>query len=280
MSTSIDKHVGFIEDITVEDEREYNVIKSNDLARTLRCNLTQAQFRLFCFMVSRVKPSYDACELKDGLSGTFSMDDYCLVCGLAINRVTYQRMKADLMKIYQESAFWIHRKGEDSLYSFISNITIDHKSHLVHYTIAREMLTFITNMDKRFSQYRLIEVLPMNSLYSVRLFELLNSYAYEGEHYLELKLFSHLFVDSFEKDGLKPKRKSYEKFCNLHRRILAPAVEEINAYTHLNVTYKLVTEGRQVSGILFRIQEKPGHDIREIFQSSHALLDKLCEPDG
>jgi Initiator Replication protein len=50
---------------------------------------------------------------------------------------------------------------------------------------------------------------------------------------------------------------TYELFKNLNRKIIKPAVEEINAVSDIQVTVEYIKEGRKVIGLQFVIAENP-----------------------
>ena len=50
---------------------------------------------------------------------------------------------------------------------------------------------------------------------------------------------------------------TYELFKNLNRKIIKPAVEEINAVSDIQVTVEYIKEGRKVIGLQFEITENP-----------------------
>ena len=50
--------------------------------------------------------------------------------------------------------------------------------------------------------------------------------------------------------------KTYENFAAFKRRILEPAMKEINEYTDLHLTYEPITKGRKVVKIKFHIAQK------------------------
>ena len=97
----------------------------------------------------------------------------------------------------------------------------------------------------------------MQSKYSIRLFELLKSYAHFGTVTLEVE---HL------KEQLQIQTEQYTRWQNLKDRVLQPAIKEINEYTDLTVSYTTERTGRHISDINFSI---------EIKSSAQQLLTKL-----
>ena len=68
-----------------------------------------------------------------------------------------------------------------------------------------------------------------------------------GERYLEIEKFRDMLqIDS-----------KYSRFVDLKRRVIVPAVEEINTRTGLLVSWEPHKLGRQVQGLRFHFAENP-----------------------
>ena len=88
----------------------------------------------------------------------------------------------------------------------------------------------------------------MKSAFSVRIYELLKSYAYQKSKIFNIdELKCLLMVDNV---------KSYTRYPDFRRYVLEIAQNEINRLTVLNIFYKPITKGRKVVKIKFIIQHK------------------------
>ena len=99
----------------------------------------------------------------------------------------------------------------------------------------------LTLLSKRFTSYELEHVRRLDSSYSIRLYELLKQFAKTGERTITLDVFKQR-LDLVDK---------YNDFRALRRRIIQPAVDEINAYTDIEVEWDTVRKGRKVVGLMF-----------------------------
>jgi plasmid replication initiation protein len=112
-----------------------------------------------------------------------------------------------------------------------------------------ELKPFLLNLKDHYTQYTLDSVLAMKSVYSIRIYELLQSKIMtrlvprEGT-YLEIPL-----------DELKEccgcEGKSYNTFANFRMKVLDKAVKEINEKTMYSVSYDYMKSGKSVVGIKF-----------------------------
>ena len=98
---------------------------------------------------------------------------------------------------------------------------------------------------RNYTQYELLSTLPMQSQYSFRLYELLKSYAFTQEH-------------RFSVDELKTALNAtqYKRFADFHVRVIQKAVEEINLYTDIEVSYECIAKGRFITTIVFYIRQR------------------------
>lgn len=99
-----------------------------------------------------------------------------------------------------------------------------------------------------FTVYMLSQTAVLNSVYSVRLYELLIQWRKAKKATFELEVFrGQLGLDVDE----------YKRLCDFKRRVLDHAVKEINEKTDLQVSYEPEKKGRKVTGYKFLILEKP-----------------------
>lgn len=100
-----------------------------------------------------------------------------------------------------------------------------------------------------FTEYMLEQTAILNSVYSVRLYELLVQHRTSPVNpKFELETF---------KGQLGLGVNEYKRLCDFKRRVLDHAVKEINEKTDLQVSYKPIKAGRPVVGYDFKVLEKP-----------------------
>jgi plasmid replication initiation protein len=99
-----------------------------------------------------------------------------------------------------------------------------------------------------FTVYMLSQTAVLNSLYSVRLYELLIQWRKAKKAAFELEVF---------RGQLGLEVDDYKRLCDFKRRVLDHAVKEINEKTDLQVSYEPEKNGRKVVGYKFLILDKP-----------------------
>lgn len=114
-----------------------------------------------------------------------------------------------------------------------------------------ELKPFLLNLKKQYTQYTLDSVLSMKSVYSIRLYELLQSK-------IMVQMLPQQGVDiemdiQDIKESCDCNAKSYDVFANFRRRVIDVAVKEINEKTIYRISYTCVKDGRSVKSILFHL---------------------------
>lgn len=117
------------------------------------------------------------------------------------------------------------------------------------------LLPFLANLTENFASVTLGEIMNFKSKYTARLYFLLKQWAKLGNKTAELdELRKILGIGFTEKNGQRVYK--LEKFYHFNQRALTPAIEEINKYTDLNVSYEEITEGRRIVALNFVIEKK------------------------
>ena len=107
------------------------------------------------------------------------------------------------------------------------------------------VIPYLTLLSQRFTSYELQHITRLNSSYAIRLYELLKQFVQTEERIIPLERFK----ERLELADL------YPRFFDLKRRVIQPAVNEINAYTDLEVKWDTVRKGRKVMSLMFTFNE-------------------------
>ncbi|WP_160255390.1 replication initiation protein RepM [Acinetobacter indicus] len=151
-------------------------------------------------------------------------------------------------------------------------------------TFAPDVVPLITCLEARFTQYQLKQISQLTSKYAIRLYELLISWRSVGKMpMIELAEFR-------EKLGIEPTE--YQRMELLKRRVLEPAIKQINQYTDIRVKYEQHKQGRTITGFTFSFKiiseinklekVRDEFDINKIFKKMtdkqrHLFANKLSE---
>lgn len=228
-------------------ERQMKVYKRDDMIQRARFDLSLQEQRCILYAISKIKPDDTAFQEYQ-----FEIKDFYALCGLEDQ--SYTKLKAMLRKLSDRS-WWaeIDDKGTESVLRWFTVVRTNNKSGKVTLKFHEDMMPFLLKLAEQarekgifYTQYQLKYVLPMQSQYSPRLYELLKSYQKNNREW------------HFETEKLKSLLdcKNYKNFNDFKRRVLDTAVHEINEYTDLDITYDTDHEGRKITEIRFYMAEK------------------------
>lgn len=235
----------------IEIKREYWVVKGNELIQQNRFELTLPEQKTVAFICSMIKP-IEALDRAKGvpfqLEYEFNIRDYCKVCGIDYaGGKNYKDVKATIKKLADRS-MWFDDGESETLMRWLSYVRINKKSEKVQIEIDRTIAPFLFDLQEKFTQYQLYNILAMKSSFSVRIYELMKSYAFQKSKTFEVNELKRLL-------GVE-EIKSYKEFAPFRQKVLEKAQEEINELTDINVYFEPITKGRKVVKLKFRIEQK------------------------
>ena len=227
------------------DPRQLFVVKANTLIQKSRFSLSLQQQKIVLYLISKIQPSD-----TDFTEYQFSIPDFCRVCGIDYdNGKNYIDIKRQIKEIADKSLWVEIEEDEETLIRWIERPYINKKQGIIRIKLDELMKPFLLELKERYTQYQLIFTLRMKSKYSLRLYELIKSYFYN-------KLGTYSKVFSIEELKKLLDAEKYVRFCNFHSDVLKLAVDEINKYSDLDLTYKQIAKGRKTVAIEFTFSTK------------------------
>lgn len=245
----------------VYDQRNYSVVKGNDLIQRTRYSLSLTEQKLLLHLIQRIKPEDN--ELKDM---RFSVTDYMDFMGLDKAGTVYDYIKKDLWSLAKKQ-FWMEQSdGSLELVRWLTRVNVNKADQSFIVRLDDNLKPYLLETKKFFTEYNYYYVMTMRKTYSIRMYELLKSYANLAAFQVDLQDLrnSMLVEDDKEEDPMKQIKKAkkpgtstkYKEFPAFRRRVIEPSIEEINLLTDINVKYEFVRRGRKVVAVTFMIAEK------------------------
>lgn len=231
-----------------EDEKRSQryalVVKSNDLIRKSRFELSLVEQRVVLYLISKIKPT-DTAPLEYDLS----IQEFCEVCGINYSSNLTQ-LKAAIKGLSDKSCWVTLPDGAETLVRWIEKQYVYRESGEITVRLDRDMMPYLMQLKKNFTQYELIAILALKSKCSIRLYELLKSYEFVGVYKTSLQdLRQAMMLES-----------EYRETKDFKRYVIDKALDEITTYTDLDVSYVPIKQGRSIVGFEFSIQRADGFD--------------------
>lgn len=262
----------------------YAVIQANELVRSRQDDLTLLEAKIIRLAVAQVLK--DDTDLKTYKVSVPKLATYLNISSQNIYR-DIQDLALSIMKkrihikskekkkngkpkyeIFHWVDYWKYEDGE---------ITIALSEHLKPYLIG---------LNELFTSYRFEEILQLPSSNAIRLYELLVSYGniQFKDYYTDKFTYGNIEIDKdeviFSMDELREffncvdeKTGEIIKYPNgsdFIRRIIDAGVKEINTYTVLPCSYRVIKQGRKIEYVIFKIgdwQSQAGQMVLENFVS-------------
>ncbi|EQC55781.1 RepB protein [Lactococcus cremoris subsp. cremoris TIFN6] len=128
-----------------------------------------------------------------------------------------------------------------------------------------EIMPYLINLKKNFTQHALSDLAELNSKYSIILYRWLSMNYNQYEHYSvkggrreeQVEAYRNPSISIRELREMTDTINDYKRFTHFETRVLKEPLEEINEHTSFNVSYDKIKKGRSIDSIVFHITKKP-----------------------
>ena len=192
---------------------------------------------------------------------------------------TYAMLSDAVMTLFNRQVTYMtidekRNKPEKRVVRWVSGISYVEGAGIVKLRFAPEIVPLITRLEQNFTSYELMQVANLN-LYATRLYELLVSWRSTGKTPI-------IDINDFRsKLGLV--ENEYKAMCDFKKRVLEPAIKQINVHTDITVKVEQHKTGRSITGFSFKFKQKPQAKIEKIIDperdpNSPEFFIKLSDP--
>lgn len=178
------------------------------------------------------------------------------------------RMKRSI-KDLQKQVISIIKEVSPGKYEEVSIVPIPTASWTSYNDIVKikfneDLMPYLIDLKSNFTQYSIVELKGLKSRYSLILYKYLvginnqyESYKYTNKRTKnQLEELKNPYIDMTELRKLTDTIYEYKRFDSFEARVLKKAKEEISAYTHLDIDYEKIKDGRRYRGIRFYVNRK------------------------
>lgn len=230
------------------ESQNYKVVKHNDIIQKSKYKLSAAEQKTVAFLVSLIKPKEEYTNQIQPIEYEFEIQDYCKICDIDYANGTNYKMVRDTLKSLRDKSINVTLpNGTDTCVSWINKYWSNKGTGKAKIRFDEDMAPYIFDVSERTTRYELLNVLPMQSKYSIRLYEICRSWANIYSKKYELKELRTML--GVEDDELV-------RYPDFRRKVLEIAQREINEYTDLNVSFEPITKGRKTIAIYIHIKKR------------------------
>ena len=198
----------------------------------------------------------------------------------------HSRFKEAVEKM-QKQAFFKIKEKKDKGFEFENIVPIpyvkwtDYNDEVL-IRFSPEIIPYLVNLKKNFTQHALSDLAELNSKYSIILYRWLSMNYNQYEHYSvkggrraeQVEAYRNPSISIKELREMTDTINEYKLMHQFTERILKEPLEEINAHTSFNVSYEKVKKGRSIDSIVFHIEKKRMAD-----DNSYKLDDRAYQED-
>jgi plasmid replication initiation protein len=151
---------------------------------------------------------------------------------------------------------------------WVQSVIYSDKKGEVELRFNHDMIPYLTNLSKCFTKFNLKTVADMSSGYGIRLYELLSQWR-GGEREVSLEYFCKIFM-------LNDK---YSRIYDLKKRVIEPAIEDINKNSDLYVSWAQKKTGKKISHLIFKWKNIKGKEKNtKNYKITRQVIEKHARP--
>lgn len=224
------------------------VVKTNQLNSALQ-NLSLPEIRIVQLAI------VDARETNTGLSTDKPLRIDALRYAEMFETTRqngYKRMKEAEETLFNRRFSYIDDKGKIIKSRWIQQVRYLDDEGAIELVFTLAVVNGISRIDGAedfFTSYLLEQTASMDSIYSVRLYELLVQWKAAKQ--------TPMFALEKFRDQLGVGIEEYKAMNDFKKRVLLVAIDEINKKSDIKISYEQVKKGRKIVGFTFTVHEKP-----------------------
>ena len=249
--------------LTLNDLEKRKVVEHNSLITSI-AKMDKTPLKMFELAVSCIDTEK---QLEDNTVYLSKRDLFAFF--KVSDNDKHSRFKQAVEKM-QKQAFFKIKEKKDKGFEFENIVPIpyvkwtDYNDEVL-IRFSPEIIPYLVNLKKNFTQHALSDLAELNSKYSIILYRWLSMNYNQYKHYSVKGGRREEQVESYRNPTISIKElrtmtdtvKLYKEFRDLDKRVLKESLEEINTHTSFNVSYEKVKKGRSIDSIVFHITKKP-----------------------
>ena len=227
---------------------EMQVNMSNALTRSAHSlNLSEKRIIAACIAKTDQMPGLEEVKRRKAWLVKLTAKDYAETFGVDLN-TAYEQLKDGAKNLFQR---YIHttrmtRKGPKvHECRWVGAVHYHEGEGTVELDWWHEVVPHLFGLGEHFTRYKLWQASALRSVYSWRLFELLQSWRSEGRYEVAIEDFCLVMdvPDSYRKN-----------FKEIRTRVIEPAILELTEKNNMTITWQPQNAGRKVIGLVFKFE--------------------------
>lgn len=225
--------------------RNNMVTKLNPAIQETRFSLTAQKFDLLTCLIGKIKRSDSPDTVYE-----ISVKEFCEATGKKYidgeSGYYYTTIKADLLEIANKGTYMLMDDGREHIFRWLEDVICEKGSGTIQVVFHPRARPYLFELTKNFTSYPVEHILALETMAAKRLYEILYSYKALGRRMIEINALKR-----------ELNAQGYDRIYDFRKYILDKAIDEINKYTDIEVSYKTknAPKSKKIVGIDFTIND-------------------------
>ena len=207
--------------------------------------LTLNETRIVLMAISHVN---SAEKLSDNSVFTLTAEEYSSVFSMECKEA-FRQMKEAMDELGERWIKVIDDGNRLKKLRWISMKSSTGDKQSIAFRFDSTITEYLSELTGEFTKYKLLHISGMQSVYSIRIYEMLMRW--------KNKKVVTISVEDF-KERLELTSESYKLFGSIKQKVITPAMREIEQHSDIIPSYELIKKGTKVVSIKLRFEYKEG----------------------
>lgn len=214
--------------------------------------------------------------VTDAVMYSVNAHDYAKVCNTSVKNA-YRDLKKASINLMKRMVWITHtpegaKRSKTLVTLWAQAVEYSDNKAEINLRFTKDILPYLTNIKSHFTRYALSDIARMDSAHAIRLYELLVERLDFGERTVDIDWLRHALQ-------LGDK---YSLVRDFKKRVIIPAVKQINEHSPLHVEWEQIKEGRRIAQLRFKFQArsipKKQQEVKDQKQAAKTGEDR--DPNG
>jgi len=218
---------------------EYTVMQNRMIEAWNSMSVDEKMIFILARPIVRLNPMSESSKF------TITAKDFAEACDIELGSA-YSQLKRAADDLRGRYFSYINTKGNRVSVHWV--IRIEYADGKISFYFTNEVLFMLSifNNNHPYTKFTIKEVLQLRGSHSIQLYQLLKQYENIGHRDFKEEEFRNIFE----------LQNKYSLLWNLKKRVIVPAVSEINKSTELQVSFSNLKDGKKITGFRFVIWKK------------------------
>ena len=239
---------------TIFDTADTYVVMANNMILHSASKLSLNEVKMLRFFIMQT-------EKDDKELFQYTVDITNLAKSLDVSRETLYRDMEEMTEHLMKEVITIGRSKDDHWKKFHWVDICEYYAGKLTVKISDELKPFLLGLRGCFTRYHLFDIVGLNSIYAIRIYEILCGYMSEdNQPHADVAIELSVSIDEIRR--VTNTENKFERYSSFKAKVIDTAIKEINKKTKYFVTATPYKGGRAVVGFEFLIESQAGHTVR------------------